>query len=153
ATTSRCFSSTRPASPTPDPDMTIEAIERLDDPGSLSALDQAGMLRAVATSGAQGRASLAAVQEASPERLSLHTRPRAVVVAGMGGSGVSGDVLAALTSATSPVPVVVHRGYGLPGWVGAADLVMAVSCSGGTAETLSSAVEAARRGARLVGVG
>jgi glucose/mannose-6-phosphate isomerase len=30
---------------------------------------------------------------------------------------------------------------------------MAVSCSGGTAETLSSAVEAARRGSRLVGVG
>jgi glucose/mannose-6-phosphate isomerase len=41
----------------------------------------------------------------------------------------------------------------LPGWVGAADLVMAVSCSGTTAETLSSAVEAARRGSRLLGVG
>jgi glucose/mannose-6-phosphate isomerase len=71
----------------------------------------------------------------------------------MGGSGVSGDVLAALSSAAAPVPVVVHRGYGLPGWVGAADLVIAVSCSGATAETLSSAVEAARRGARLLGVG
>jgi glucose/mannose-6-phosphate isomerase len=71
----------------------------------------------------------------------------------MGGSGVSGDVLAAVTSASCPIPVVVHRGYGLPGWVGASDLVIAVSCSGSTAETLSAAVEAARRGARLLGVG
>jgi glucose/mannose-6-phosphate isomerase len=37
--------------------------------------------------------------------------------------------------------------------VGATDLVMSVSCSGSTAETLSSAVEATRRGARLLGVG
>lgn len=133
--------------------MTVEALDRLDDATALSDLDRSGMLRAVATSGAQVRASLAAALEASMEPLDLTTRPRAVVVAGMGGSGVSGDVLAALTSATAPVPVVVHRGYGLPGWVGAADLVMAVSCSGTTAETLSSAVEGARRGARLVGVG
>jgi glucose/mannose-6-phosphate isomerase len=47
---------------------------------------------------------------------------------------------------------VVHRGPGLPGWVGAADLVIAVSCSGATAETLSATDEAIRRGSRLVGV-
>jgi glucose/mannose-6-phosphate isomerase len=41
----------------------------------------------------------------------------------------------------------------LPGWVGAADLVVAVSCSGSTAETLSATDEAIRRGARLIGVG
>jgi glucose/mannose-6-phosphate isomerase len=133
--------------------MTSDALDRLDDTTSLAAFDASGMLRAVATSGSQVRASLAAVQEASLAPLALDNRPRAVVVAGMGGSGVSGDVLAALTSAACPVPVVVHRGYGLPGWVGAADLVIAVSCSGATAETLSGAVEAARRGARLLGVG
>jgi glucose/mannose-6-phosphate isomerase len=133
--------------------MPAVALDRLDDPAALAEFDPAGMLRAVAGSAAQIRSSLSAVQEASLAPLALDTRPRAIVVAGMGGSGVSGDVLAALTAARSPVPVVVHRGYGLPGWVGAADLVMAVSCSGSTAETLSSAVEAARRGARLLGVG
>ncbi|MGN6472091.1 MAG: SIS domain-containing protein [Mycobacteriales bacterium] len=133
--------------------MPAVALDRLDDPAALAEFDPAGMLRAVATSGAQIRASLAAVREASLDALELESRPRAIVVAGMGGSGISGDVVAALAGARCPVPVVVHRGYGLPGWVGAADLVMAVSCSGTTAETLSSAVEAARRGARLLGVG
>jgi glucose/mannose-6-phosphate isomerase len=133
--------------------MPAVALDRLDDPAALDELDRAGMLRAVATSGAQIRASLAAVADASLSPLALESRPRAIVVAGMGGSGVSGDVVAALTAARCPVPVVVHRGYGLPGWVGAADMVMAVSCSGTTAETLSGAVEAARRGARLLGVG
>jgi glucose/mannose-6-phosphate isomerase len=133
--------------------MPAVALDRLDDPAALEALDASGMLRAVAGSAAQIRTSLLAVQEASLAPLALDTRPRAIVVAGMGGSGISGDVLAALSAARCPVPVVVHRGYGLPGWVGAADLVMAVSCSGTTAETLSCAVEAARRGARLLGVG
>ncbi|HWA66803.1 MAG TPA: SIS domain-containing protein [Mycobacteriales bacterium] len=129
------------------------ALDRLDDLAALADLDRSDMLRATAMAGAQVRASLAAAAEASLDPLGLDLRPRAIVVAGMGGSGISGDVLATLTAATAPIPVVVHRGYGLPGWVGAADLVMAVSCSGRTEETLSSAVEAARRGARLLGVG
>jgi glucose/mannose-6-phosphate isomerase len=133
--------------------MSTVALDRLDDPVALEEFDPSGMLRAVASSAAQIRSSLSAVQDASLAPLGLESRPRAIVVAGMGGSGISGEVLAALTAAKCPVPVVVHRGYGLPGWVGAADLVMAVSCSGTTAETLSSAVEAARRGARLLGVG
>ncbi|HVW81771.1 MAG TPA: SIS domain-containing protein [Mycobacteriales bacterium] len=133
--------------------MTEDALERLDDVSALTALDPTEMLRATAMAGSQVRASLAASLEAGIDALGIDTRPRAVVVAGMGGSGISGEVLATLASAASPVPVVVHRGYGLPGWVGAADLVMAVSCSGRTEETLSSAVEAARRGARLLGVG
>ncbi|HVS67911.1 MAG TPA: SIS domain-containing protein [Mycobacteriales bacterium] len=133
--------------------MSADVLDRLDDQAALTDLDPSGMLRAVAGSAAQVRASLTAVQDASLAPLGLETRPRAIVVAGMGGSGISGDVLGALTAARCPVPVIVHRGYGLPGWVGAPDLVMAVSCSGTTAETLSSAVEAARRGARLLGVG
>jgi glucose/mannose-6-phosphate isomerase len=110
------------------------------------------MLRAVATSAAQVRRGATAAVDAGLDELRVNDRPRAVVVAGMGGSGIAGDVLAALAAPTSPAPVIVHRGPGLPGWVGAADLVIAVSCSGSTAETLSATDEAVRRGARLVGV-
>ena len=49
--------------------------------------------------------------------------------------------------------VTTVHDYRLPGWVGAADLVIAVSCSGATEETLSAAAEAVRRGCRLLGVG
>src|SRR4051812_8990255 len=111
------------------------------------------MLRAVASSAAQIRMSVTASGEAGLTAVGELGRPRALVVAGMGGSGISGDVLAAVTGPASPVPVLVHRGYGLPAWVGAADLVVAVSCSGATEETLTAADEAVRRGVPLVGVG
>jgi len=45
--------------------------------------------------------------------------------------------------------VVTHCGFGLPGWVGPADLVVLVSFSGTTEETLSVADEAVRRGCRV----
>jgi glucose/mannose-6-phosphate isomerase len=133
--------------------MTVEATERLDDLAALVSADGSDMLRAVATSAAQIRASRTAVRESAVNRLGPDERPRAVVVTGMGGSGICGDVLAAVTGLSCPIPVAVHRGYGLPGWVGAADLIIAVSCSGSTQETLSAAAEAARRGSRLLGVG
>jgi glucose/mannose-6-phosphate isomerase len=133
--------------------MTEYDLDRLDDVVGLTEADPQDMLRAVATSAAQVRASYQATREASLGALAFDSRPRAIVVAGMGGSAISGDVLAAVAGMRCPVPVFVHRGYGLPGWVGAADLVMAVSCSGTTVETLSASVEAARRGASLVGVG
>jgi glucose/mannose-6-phosphate isomerase len=125
----------------------------LDDAARIDAGDPDGMLRAVATSAAQVRSSATAAAEAGLDRLDAVGRPRAVVVAGMGGSAIAGDVLAALAAPAAPVPVVVHRGPGLPGWVGAADVVIAVSCSGSTKETLAATDEAARRGATLVGVG
>ena len=128
-------------------------LDRLDNADAIAALDASDMLRAVASSAAQVRAAHTATEEAALSALAFDARPRAVVVTGMGGSAIAGEALAAVAGVRCPVPVVVHRGYGLPGWVGAADVVMAVSCSGTTAETLTAAAEAARRGARLLGVG
>src|SRR5436305_4881590 len=127
--------------------------DALDDVAGLEALDPAGMLRDVATSGAQVRQAVAATADAAIGRRAEGGRPRALVVCGMGGSGIAGDVLAAVAGLACPVPITVHRGFVLPGWVGAADLVAAVSCSGTTEETLAAAEESVRRGARLVGVG
>ncbi len=125
----------------------------LDDTDALERADPGGMLRATADSGAQVRRALAATDPAALAAVAADGRPRAVVVAGMGGSGISGDVLGAVCGTGCPVPVSTVRGYTLPGWVGPLDLVIAVSCSGRTEETLSVATEAAKRGARLVGVG
>lgn len=134
--------------------MTVDLDEsRLDDPQAIDAGDPRQMLRAVASSAAQIRMSLTAARESGVDALADAGRPRAIVVTGMGGSGIAGDVVAAVAGIASPAPIVVHRGYGLPGWVGAADLVVAVSCSGQTQETLSAFDEAARRGAQLMGVG
>ncbi|WP_026403636.1 bifunctional phosphoglucose/phosphomannose isomerase [Actinomadura rifamycini] len=126
---------------------------RLDEVSAIEAADPGGMLRQVASSAAQIREARRAAAEAGIASLAEDGRPRAVVVTGMGGSGISGDVLAAVCGTGCPVPVTTVRGYRLPGWVGAADLVIAVSCSGGTEETLAVAAEAARRGCRLLFVG
>lgn len=125
----------------------------LDDPARLEAADPEGMLRAVASGAAQVREAVVLAREAGLGRLADEDLPRAVVVLGMGGSGIAGDLLAAVAGSTCPVPVVSVRSHVLPTWVGAADLVIAVSCSGGTEETLSALDEAVRRGCRLLVVG
>jgi glucose/mannose-6-phosphate isomerase len=125
----------------------------LDDVAALDAGDTGGMLRAIASSGAQVREAASLAAEAGVGRLADDGRPRAVVVVGMGGSAMAGDVLSAVAGPTLPVPLVVHRDFGLPAWVGPVDLVVAVSCSGETAETLSALEEAVRRGCRLLVVG
>jgi glucose/mannose-6-phosphate isomerase len=102
----------------------------LDDRDALELLDEGAMLRAIATSGAQVRQALVDIEEQVLAPLVEDGRPRAVVVTGMGGSGIVADVTAAVAGRTCPVPVVAHRGHRLPGWVGPMDLVVAVSCSG-----------------------
>jgi glucose/mannose-6-phosphate isomerase len=129
------------------------AADRLDDPELIEAADPGGMLQQVASSAAQVRTAVRTCTECDLSALAGPDRPRAIVVAGMGGSGIAGDVLAAACGNGSPVQIVPTHGYDLPGWVGAPDLVIAVSCSGSTEETLSAATEAVRRGCQLVGVG
>jgi glucose/mannose-6-phosphate isomerase len=133
--------------------VTVAPDELVDDVAQLEQGDPGGMLPAVASGAAQVRESAVFAREAGVASLADEDRPRSVVVCGMGGSGIAGDVLAAVVGPGSPVPVLTHRGYGLPGWVGAADLVVAVSCSGSTEETLSALEEAVRRGCRLLVVG
>ena len=122
----------------------------LDDLAALDARDPGGMLRAVGSAGAQVREALLRLDEDAVRAVAAEGRPRALVVAGMGGSGIAGDVVAAVTGPSCAVPVIVTRGYRPPGWVGSLDLVIAVSCSGETEETIATADEAVRRGARVV---
>ena len=133
--------------------MTVDAQERLDTMALLAGADPADMLRQVASSAAQVRTAVRATQEADLDEVIAAGRPRAIVVTGMGGSGVAGDVLAAVCGPGCKVQVAAVHDYQLPAWVGAADLVIAVSCSGGTEETISAATAAVRRGCRLIGVG
>ncbi|GGM20421.1 bifunctional glucose-6-phosphate/mannose-6-phosphate isomerase [Micromonospora sonchi] len=125
----------------------------LDDPQTLAERDPGGMLRHTASAGAQVRESAALAAEANLSVLGGEGRPRAVVIAGIGTAGRTGDVLATVAGPRCPVPVIPHRSAGVPGWVGAADVVIAVSASGRSPEALGAAEAAHRRGARLVAVG
>jgi glucose/mannose-6-phosphate isomerase len=68
----------------------------------------------------------------------LHTKISNVVIVGMGGSAIGGDIVRRLALAESKSPVWVHRDYGLPAFVDASTLVIASSYSGNTEETLSA---------------
>jgi D-arabinose 5-phosphate isomerase GutQ len=125
----------------------------LDDLEALASNDPGRMLRATAAAGPQIREAMQLVAETDLAGLGEEGRPRAVVVAGVGTAARTGDVLAAVAGPRCPVPVLAHRSAGVPGWVGAADVVIAVSASGHSPEALAAADAAARRGARLVAVG
>jgi glucose/mannose-6-phosphate isomerase len=131
----------------------VLAADRLDTPDVVEAADPSDMLRQVASAAAQVRTALRSCAETDLSAFAPDARPRAIVVAGMGGSGLVGDLLGAIAGSSSPVQVMTTQTGRLPGWVGAADAVIAVSCSGTTPETLAVAAEAARRGCRLAGVG
>ncbi len=75
-----------------------------------------------------------------------------VCIVGMGGSGIAGHILGALVAERLDVPLVVHQGYGLPGFVGPSTQVIALSHSGNTEETLDAVAQAEARGARIAAV-
>ncbi|MEZ5380553.1 MAG: bifunctional phosphoglucose/phosphomannose isomerase [Microthrixaceae bacterium] len=77
---------------------------------------------------------------------------RSVLVLGMGGSGISGDILSLVASTSGRVPVQTSRHYELPAFVDQHTVVFAVSFSGNTEETLTAAEAAISAGAPVVAV-
>jgi len=103
----------------------VLAADRLDTPDVIEAADPGDMLRQVASSAAQVRTALRSCLETDLSALTPDARPRAIVVAGMGASGLAGEILGAVTGLSSPVQIVTSQAERLPGWVGAADAVIA----------------------------
>jgi len=115
-----------------------------------SQLDSLGMLEAVASMPEQLLQGLAAGQ--GLEGLPGHDDVEHVVVLGMGGSAIAGEVLVAAAGPYLPVPVLVFRSYGVPAFVGEGSLVFAISFSGDTEETIEAVTEAALSGAKVVAI-
>lgn len=79
-----------------------------------------------------------------------YRRAESVIILGMGGSAIGGALLRSLVEAECPVPVIVNRDYGVPGWVGPRTLAIASSYSGDTEETLAAFDGCLARGAMTV---
>jgi len=89
------------------------------------------------------------------EKISLnhaYSHIQNVVVAGMGGSAIGGDVISVLEKDNLDVPFVVCRGYSLPNWVNENTLVVCSSYSGNTEETLSALDDAVSKNAQICGI-
>ncbi len=126
----------------------------LDDERRLAEADRAGLLRAVATAGAQVRESMALSTEAGVPGGLAGTRPRAVLVAVDPGADDVAVALAGLAGRPdSAAPVVREDGPVLPVWAGAADALLVASATA-TATAPAALVEAAaRRGLTVFGAG
>ena len=75
-----------------------------------------------------------------------------VVIAGMGGSAIGGDVVRLLLSSTKSIPITVSRNYNLPSWVDENSLVICSSYSGNTEETLSSFDDAINKNSKIISI-
>jgi glucose/mannose-6-phosphate isomerase len=113
-------------------------------------LDTVGMLDATAQLPEQVATAVGAAR--GLEGLPAHDDVENVVVLGMGGSGIAGDILMATAAPFMAVPVVVVKSYTPPAFVGRGTLVFAVSFSGDTEETVEAAAEAEAVGATIVAV-
>ncbi len=111
----------------------------------LDTLDMWGL-----TAGLPEQVELARTLATGLDGLPHHDDVENVVVLGMGGSGMAGDIVREIAGPFMPVPVVVHKGYQIPNFIGENSLVFAVSFSGNTEEVLDAAGEAAMQGARMV---
>ncbi|MFB0543767.1 MAG: bifunctional phosphoglucose/phosphomannose isomerase [Candidatus Bathyarchaeia archaeon] len=127
----------------------------LDDLERIRAVDRSGMLE---TQMSMPEAWVEALRlaerflERGEVRNLLEEPPSSLVIAGMGGSAIGGEILRDWLLDSSPIPIYVSRGYRLPAFTGERSLVFAVSYSGNTEETLSSFQDALSRGCRIIAV-
>lgn len=75
---------------------------------------------------------------------------KSVLILGMGGSGIGASLMCSLADKLSKIPVTVLRDYSIPGWVDKNTLVVGVSYSGNTEETLESFYQVAQKTDKLI---
>ena len=86
----------------------------------------------------------------SRHAVSISGKVSSIIICGMGGSGIGGELLKDYLKYDLKVPIKVNRGYKLPGFVNRQTLVFIVSYSGKTEETLSMLKDAKKKGANIV---
>ena len=80
------------------------------------------------------------------EKISLrYPKPENIIVAGMGGSGIGGELLKDWARDKAQVPIEVSRDYSLPVYANEKSFVLIVSYSGETEESLSAFLDAVKK--------
>ena len=114
---------------------------------AIEAVDPVGMLDDVLAQPLQLGDALWRVESA---RVPAIDAPGGLLVCGMGGSAVGGDLAAAAAGDRATRPIRTARGYGIEPWTTGDTLVLCASYSGNTEETLASFEAAGAAGARRV---
>ncbi len=117
-------------------------------PADRSTLDPARMRDAIRVFSHQIEEAVAIGQAAKVRlpRKGIHT----ILITGLGGSAIGGDILRSYLAGECPVPIIVNRFYTLPEFVDSSTLVVVSSYSGNTEETISAYKDAVRKKAKIV---
>lgn len=122
----------------------------LDDLKLYDKLDPGGMGALISGFAEQCRAAWKNVESFSVP--AAYRGARQIIVLGMGGSAIGGDLIRTLVAGECAVPIIVSREYAAPSWVGKETLAIAVSHSGNTEETISALEQVRSQGAMLLGI-
>jgi len=117
------------------------SISILDDLDGMRKIDKSNMLGFCVDAVRHYRESTRNVQKFKFE----YSDPQNVVIAGMGGSAIGGEILKDYSRSTMKVPIEISREYTLPEYADKKSLVILASYSGDTEETLSTFLDAIKR--------
>ncbi|HVP92404.1 MAG TPA: bifunctional phosphoglucose/phosphomannose isomerase [Acidobacteriota bacterium] len=81
-----------------------------------------------------------------------YPKPKTIIIAGMGGSAIGGELVKDWARDKIAVPVEVCREYSLPAYADKSTMVAVVSYSGETEETLSVFLDAIKRKCMMFGI-
>lgn len=121
----------------------------LDEVNEIKKIDKSGMLSFCIEAPKHYEQAYRLSQKLEAE----YPKPEAIIVTGMGGSAIGGEILKDWGWDIIKVPIEVCRGYSLPAYANNKTLVFAVSYSGETEETLSALLNAVKRKCMIVCIG
>jgi len=87
--------------------------------------------------------------EKAQEIIVKYSKPQRIIVAGMGGSAIAGELAKDWARDIIPVPMEVCRDYKLPAYANEETLIIVASYSGETEETLSCLLNAMRKSCKI----
>jgi glucose/mannose-6-phosphate isomerase len=95
---------------------------------------------------------LDAIELAKKISIKFSLKPKNIVIIGMGGSAIGGEILKDWLHQKIQIPIEVCRDYILPAYVDKDTLIFANSYSGNTEETIKSFLEAKKRQCRIIAI-
>lgn len=125
-------------------------MANLDDINAIRKLDSSQMEARIAELPDQLEAAWFAFKDISIP--THYVQARNMVILGMGASAIGGELAAVLAEQSSSIPIEIRRDYDVPSYVNKDSIVIGVSYSGNTEETLDGFLKAAGKGAKLIAI-
>ncbi len=114
----------------------------LDQPEKVKKIDKSGMLSHLMKTPDYCRD---AINRGKQVKVPEKVKPKNILIAGMGGSAIGGEILQDWLRDKFPIPLEICKDYSLPAYANKDTLFFANSYSGNTEETLSAFLDAVRR--------